>query len=358
MDVSSSSGEWEDLPLNQFSPRPALVTAECLVERARFAAIDMHNHLGRWLTPRHAWMVPDVPALLTNMEACNVRCIVNLDGRWGHELEENLNRYDRTYPDHFITFAQVDWSLAKERDFGGRLARQFEDSVARGARGLKVWKELGLAWRDARQALIPIDDARLHDLWECAGALDMPVLIHIADPVAFFQPLDRHNERYEELCRHPDWHFYGRDLPTFEELIEQFERLIAEHPRTTFIGAHVGCYAENLGWVARMLDMYPNFNVDISARLAELGRQPYAARRFFTTYHSRIAFGVDAFPPTPAAYAPYFRFLETADEYFPYDASGEGSQGRWRIYGLDLPDDVLRDVYSETATRLLVRGQD
>jgi predicted TIM-barrel fold metal-dependent hydrolase len=342
-----------DLRLVDFAPRPRLVVPEHRVLRARFPAIDAHNHLGRWLTPDHDWVLGDADALLPVLDACNITAIVNLDGMWGDELEANLDRYDRAHPGRILTFAQADWGLVTEPDFGARMARQLEDSVRRGARGLKVWKMLGLRYRDAGGRLIPIDDDRLSDLWEAAAALNIPVLIHIADPVAFFDPLDRFNERWEELQRHPDWHFHGPQYPPFEALIAQFERLIAGHPRTTFIGAHVGCYPENLEWVGRMFATYPNFNADIAARLAELGRQPYAAKRLFERYPDRIVFGLDSFPPTAAAYAPYFRFLETADEHFPYAPDGVGGQGRWRIYGIELPDDVLRQVYHGTAARLL-----
>lgn len=293
-----------ELTLADFDPQPTLVTPAHAVTRARFRAIDAHNHLGRWLSADGGWTVPDVPELLATMDACNLQGIVNLDGMWGDELEANLDRYDRAHPGRFFTFAHADWSLVTQPNFGARMARQLEDSVRRGARGLKVWKTLGLRYRDAQDRLIPVDDPRLHDLWEAAGALGVPVLIHIADPVAFFQPLGPRNERWEELHRHPDWHFHGPEFPSFEALMEQFERLIAAHAATTFIGAHVGCYAENLGWVGRMLSTYANFNVDIGARLAELGRQPYTARRFFTRHARRIVFGLDGFPPAAEDYAP------------------------------------------------------
>jgi predicted TIM-barrel fold metal-dependent hydrolase len=340
--------------LSMYAPRPMLVVDHHHPRRARHRAIDAHNHLGRWLTPDDSWMIPDVSALLTVLDDANIETIVNLDGRWGDELEANLDRYDRAYPGRFVTFAQVDWDLTTRQDFGTRMARQFEDSVRRGARGLKVWKTLGLHFRDARDKLIPIDDERLIDLWEAAGALHVPVLIHIADPVAFFQPLDYTNERWEELSRHPDWHFYGDDFPSFEALITQFEHVIARHPGTIFIGAHVGCYAENLIWVDRMMRTYPNFNVDIAARLAELGRQPYSSRRLFEQHADRIVFGLDSFPPTVDAYAPYFRWLETADEYFPYSSRGVGGQGRWNVYGIGLDDETLRHIYHDTAARLLL----
>jgi predicted TIM-barrel fold metal-dependent hydrolase len=352
--MTDTSRDVSDLRLADFAPRPTLVVEQHEVRRARFPAIDAHNHLGRWLSRDGGWVARDVPELLRVLDACNSTAVINLDGMWGDDLEANLDRYDRAYPDRFITFAQVDWDVVTQPDFGARMARQLEDSVRRGARGLKVWKTLGLRYRDAQGRLIPVDDERLFDLWEAVAERHVPVLIHIADPVAFFQPLDRFNERWEELHGHPDWHFYGPAFPSFETLIEQFEHLVARHPRTTFIGAHVGCYPENLGWVGRMMDTYPNFHVDISARLAELGRQPYSSRRLFERHPDRIVFGLDSYPPTADAYAPYFRFLETADEYFPYSSHGIGIQGRWNVYGIDLPDEVLRQVYHDTAARLIL----
>jgi predicted TIM-barrel fold metal-dependent hydrolase len=302
-------------------------------------------------------VVRDVQALIGAMDACNLQAIVNLDGMWGDELDANLKRYDCAYPDRFYTFAHCDWSLLELPDFGMRLARQLELSAAQGARGLKVWKTLGLQYRDRSGSLLPIDDARLHDLWAVAGELKLPVVIHIADPVAFFLPLDATNERWEELHAHPDWQFPSPPFPSFDTLIGQFERLIARHPATTFIGAHVGCYAENLRWVARMLDTYPNFAVDMAARLAEIGRQPYTAKWFFEHYSNRIMFALDGVPPSAAQYAPYFRFLETADEYFNYSTDPNGAQGRWRVYGINLADDVLRKVYAENARRIIVERQ-
>jgi predicted TIM-barrel fold metal-dependent hydrolase len=182
--------------------------------------------------------------------------------------------------------------------------------------------------------------------------LGIPVTIHIADPVAFFDPLDEYNERWEELHANPDWHFPSPPYPPFLTILEQFANLVTRHPRTTFIGAHVGCYAENLAWVGNLLDRAPNFYVDISARISELGRQPYTARRFFIEYADRILFGTDM-GPDPEAYRIYYRFLETDDEYFNYGLSEIPGQGRWRIYGLHLPDVVLEKVYFQNAVRLL-----
>jgi predicted TIM-barrel fold metal-dependent hydrolase len=229
--------------------------------------------------------------------------------------------------------------------------------VQRGAQGLKIWKVLGLHVRDQHGELVPVDDPRLDPVWDTAGELGIPVLIHIADPVAFFDPLTPENERYEEISRHPDWAFSGAEFPPFGALIEQFERLIAGHPGTTFIGAHVGCYPENLGWVGHMLESYTHFNIDFSARIAELGRQPYRARRLFLRFPDRILFGTDT-APNLDYYHIYYRFLESDDEYFDYEPGEIPGQGRWQIYGLHLPDEVLEQVYYRNAERILVPNGD
>ena len=291
-----------------------------------------------------------------------MQAIVNLDGQWGDTLRAEIARYVEPYPGRFVVFASVDYdNWAADPQFGETEARRLRESAAAGARGLKIWKVLGLRARDAQGRLIPIDDPRLDPLWATAGELGLPVMIHVADPVAFFQPLDRHNERWEELHAHPDWHFFPTrprghlddpGFPSFAELMEQFANLLLRHPATTFIGAHVGCNAEDLDWVGRMLDACPNFYVDIAARLAELGRKPYSTRDFFLRYQDRILFGTDA-PADAGMYRLHYRFLETRDEYFPYGIGDRPGQGRWRIYGLGLPDDVLRKVYLDNARRVI-----
>jgi predicted TIM-barrel fold metal-dependent hydrolase len=342
-----------DLPLREYRPRSRLRVPEHHVPRAAVPAVDAHNHLGRWLGADGDWTTPDVGELLSVMDACNVATIVNLDGTWGDELEESLDRYDRAHPGRFVTFAHLDWRETAEGGFGERMAASLRDSVARGARGLKMWKHLGLRFRDNHARLIAPDDERLAPVWETAADLEVPVTIHLADPIAFFDPIDERNERLEELLANPDWWFGGPGLPGFDHLMASFEALVARHPRTTFIGAHVACAAEDLGWVGRMLDTYPNLNADIAARIAELGRQPRAARALIERHPDRIVFGTDLFPPARDIYAVHFRFLETGDEHFSYDTEEPPSQGRWAISGLDLPSDILAAVYAGNARRLI-----
>ena len=329
-----------DLRLTDFAPRASLVVPAHDVQRAKYPAVDFHNHLDAQ-EPREVLRV---------LDACGVERCVNITMRVGDEAVEMLERFQRAAPDRFSTVAWMDWRGLGEPDFFARSVERLERIVAKGARGLKVWKDLGLSLRDRDGSLLRVDDERLAPLFERAGELGVFVMFHTADPDAFFQPVDRFNERYEELSAHPDWGFHGSHF-TKAELLAQRNRVFARHPRTQFVGAHVAERPECLAEVAGWLEAHPNFSVDISARASELGRQPYTAREFFNNYSERILFGTDLVPEEEM-YRLYFRFLETADEYFDYP-SHASRQGRWQIYGLRLPDEVLRRVYRDNALRLL-----
>lgn len=366
-DTGGRYAEIANLPLADYSPKSTLVIDSSEVSRARFRAFDVHAHLGRWLVPGEDWvsadlagrcdgfwMIRDVEALIALFDDHNVAGCVNLDGRWNAELEANLDRYDRVHPDRFLTFCQLDWSLASEGDgFAAPLVASLRRSATAGARGLKVWKTLGLGVRDAAGELLLPDDERAAPIFATAGELGLPVLIHTADPRAFFAPVDARNERLEELLHHPEWSFSRAGLPDHERLIDSFEALVAAHPRTIFIGAHMAGNVEDLGWLSRMLSAYPNLHVDIAARLSDLGRQPRAARRLFCEHPDRILFGSDGLPPDAAGLRSCFRFLETADESYPYSDETPPPSGRWTISALELPDEVLRDVYADNARRIL-----
>jgi len=342
-----------NLRLRDFVPRAAARRPLTDVPRAAVPAVDAHNHLGRWLT--EDWASPDVGGLLEVMDASNVRAIVNLDGMVGEELDANLDRYDRAHPGRFATFAQWDRGLFATGAWR-ELGEQVAEAARRGAKGLKVWKDLGLHLRDDRGELVMPDDPRLDPVWDACVDAGIPVTIHVGDPVAFFWPLDERNERVEELLAHPDWWFGDRErFPPLERILEALEQLIARRSDVTFIGAHVLCLAEDVAWVARMLDTYPNAYADIAARIPELGRVPRAARELILRHADRVVLGTDAFPPDAAVYATHFRFLETADEYFPYEPSEDEPprEGRWAISGLDLPADVLERVYGGNALRLI-----
>ena len=342
-----------NLRLRDYLPRPALRGAEHPVERAAHPAIDAHNHLGRWLSADGGWMVPDVSRLLADMDAANVHAIVNLDGRWGDELEANLERYDRHHPGRFVTFCHLDWAETAAPGFGERLAQSLRRSLADGARGLKVWKDLGVSLTDERGALLLPDDERLAPVWQVAAEEGAPVLIHTADPRAFFAPVDATNERLEELLLNPGWSCAHLGGGHYERLLEALEGLVAANPATTFIAAHVAGAAEDLDRVERWLGAYPNLFVDIAARIAELGRQPRRARQLIVRHADRVLFGSDVFPPNREEYGVHFRFLETEDEHFAYSRDEPPPQGRWRISGLGLPGDVLDLVYAGNAARLI-----
>jgi len=190
-------------------------------------------------------------------------------------------------------------------------------------------------------------------LWERAAELGVPVAIHTADPVAFFQPVDERNERLEELLGHPEWSFADPAFPRFGQLMRSLEALVAAHPRTRFIGLHAGCNAEDIAWITRMLDTYPNVTIDIAARIAELGRQPRGTRALILRHPDRVLFATDLIPPERETYEIYFRFLKTDDEYFDYSPCDPPPTGRWCISALDLPAEVLRLVYSGNAQTLI-----
>ena len=298
------------------------------------------------------------------MERKNIRAMVNLTGGYEKGLAETVVRYDRAYPGRFYTFAEPSYSRFNERDYPKLQAQAIEQAHRDGARGLKILKTLGLYLREniTSGTLVKIDDARFDPMWDACAQLNIPVAIHVSDPIAFFTPTDRFNERYEELNNHPDWSFYGGDFPNNEELLAARNRVMARHPRTQFVVLHVGNFAEDLQNVSDNLDRYPNMFVDIAARIGELGRQPRTAHKFFDKYQDRILFGTDATPHgddypqqvfNDKLYEIYFRFLETEDEYFDYAPAKVPPQGRWKIYGINLPDSILSKVYYENAARVL-----
>ncbi|MGH9753033.1 MAG: amidohydrolase family protein [Blastocatellia bacterium] len=330
-----------DLRLSAFAPRSTLVTPVHEIKRAKFPAIDYHNHLDA--------QAPD--EVLRVMDDCDIERVVNITMRVGEEALEMIDRWRNFAPDRFATIGWMDWSdLGKPDFFFKRAVERLERLVERGACGIKIWKDLGLTLRDGAGELLRVDDERLAPLFEKAAELNAPVMFHTADPDAFFLPIDRFNERYEELAAHPDWGFHGSHFSK-DELLAQRDRVFERHPKTVFVAAHVAEKAENLAYVSALLDKHPNLYIDIGARIAELGRQPYTAREFFIRHAGRILFGTDLVPDVEM-YRLHFRFLETADEYFDYP-SHASRQGRWRIYGLHLPDEVLWKVYRENALRLL-----
>jgi predicted TIM-barrel fold metal-dependent hydrolase len=343
-----------------------IVLGACVTRApTRLRKVDVHTHFG-----------PDaVTRVLALMDAHGIDQVWNLSGSFpGGGLEQQLAAAARA-PGRIVVFANLDWRLAHTGPgYGARMAAQLRRARELGARGLKIPKALGLAYTDANGQVIPVDDPELDPVFAAAGELGLPVAIHTGDPVAFFQPARPANERWDELQVHPGWSFYGRGLPSWEELFAQLERRIARHPGTTFISVHFGNAAEYPERVAALLDRYPNLYVDTAARIPELGRHDAdKLRQIFIAHEDRILFGTDlgvgpdaddlmlgssgATPPTPADVERFFnaswRFFETADRAFPHPTP---IQGRWTIDGIRLPPGTLARVYARNAEGLLERG--
>lgn len=342
------------LPFSQWAPQRRLRAAETSVPRPAHPVIDVHNHLGRWLN-NGEWMIDDVDALVALMDECCVQTIVNLDGMWDDEVTANVDRYDRAHPRRFATFCQLDWRRLAEPGGERALLASLEDSVRRGAVGLKVWKNLGLMVRDGAGRLIMPDDPRVIEVISRAGELGLPVLIHTADPIAFFDPADRRNERLDELGAVPEWWFGDTDrYPSFDTLLNAHAALVLACTGTTFIGAHVGCAAEDLDRVERLLTDAPHYAIDTAGRMAELGRQPRRFARLVQAHPDQVLFGTDIYPVSAAQYRLHYRFFETADESFSYDPDSEiPGQGRWEVSALQLDSALLERVYRANAARIL-----
>lgn len=337
----------QEILLSDFDPQTQMAVAQHDILRAKYPVINIHAHFRRWY--QH-WTPQDLQAL---MKACNVIRIIDLDGELGPRLKQEVEQYAKPYPQDFTVFATfwfpdgvINWPYFTQS------LQQLEQAKQLGAQGIKIWKNLGLKTLDTNGCLIAVDDVRLDLVWEAAARLKLPILIHVGDPSAFFKPIDQHNERYEELHANPDWSFYGPQFPPLATVLNQFERVLARHPQTTFILAHLGNRTDDLSAAAGMLDRHPNLHMDISARISELGRQPVTARTFFIKYQDRLLFGTDG-NPEASVYRAYFRFLETRDEYFDYPFWPEFNYGRWKISGIGLPDEVLRKLYHDNAAKLL-----
>lgn len=361
----------QNLPLKDFEPKSMLRVKETTITEPSFPVLDFHTHLswaarsskGVALTGDRKFIVsPD--DILGTMDRKKLRTLVNLTGGYGNGLKEAIAKFDKAKPGRFLTMTEPAWALANEPGYSKTQVQMLEDAKKSGAVGLKVLKTLGLYLRDkvSEGSLLKIDDPRFDPMWDTAGKLGLPVAIHVSDPIAFFLPTDRYNERFEELNNHPDWSFHGKDFPSNDELLAARNRVIARHPKTQFVGLHVGNFAEDLGNVSAALDKYPNFHLDIAARIGELGRQPRNSKKFFEKYQDRILFGTDAVPngfETPQQiygdklYEIYYRFLETEDEHFDYAPAPVPPQGRWRITGIGLSKPILKKVYYNNAAKLL-----
>ncbi len=328
--------------MEAFEPISTLVVPENPTPRARYPFVDVHSH---------QWRPPDEAALqelLDAMDAMNMGTMVNLSGGSGEGLRAMVAAMEGRRPGRFVVFANLDFEGIDDPDWGRNAADQLSADVESGARGLKIFKNLGLSVQDGSGARVPVDDPRLDAVWARAGDLGIPVLIHSADPRQFWMPHDSTNEKWLELKLRPRRKRSDTDPAPFEQIIEEQHNVFRKHPETVFINAHLGWFGNDLGTLGRLMDEMPNMYVGIGAVLYEFGRQPRAARTFFEEYQDRVLFGKDSWAPEEYPY--YFRTLETADEYFDYYRK---YHAMWKLYGLDLPDPVLRKLYYENALRII-----
>ncbi len=347
------------LLLDQFRPQSMLRAPQKNVTRAKFPLVDIHTHFRYRL--RHD--AEQLDAFVAEMDRHHIAVCVSLDGGLGTDFDEHAKFLWTKYPKRFAIFANIDWVGDGKQDdpstwachqqgFARETVQKLRAAVTQGACGLKLFKRFGLQYRNPDGSLVRIDDARWDPIWQVCGELKIPVIIHTADPAAFFLAINEQNERWEELHRHPEWSFPADRFPARSDLLAARNRVIARHPGTTFIGAHVANNPEDLQQVARWLERYPNLVVEFASRIGELGRQPYTARRFMERYADRVLFGTDGPWPTRRIQL-YFQFLETYDEYFPYSEKEFPPQGFWQIYGVGLSDETLRKIYYENALRIV-----
>ncbi len=337
----SISLQAQDLTFEEYNPTSTLVVPGDIVNKAKFPFIDVHGHQYRMPTQ-------DLTPVIAAMDTLNMGIMVNLSGRSGENLQKSVKNIADHYPNRFVVFANINFEGVGSPRWTEKTVAQLEKDVQNGARGLKIYKSLGLRHKDVNGKRVAVDDARLDPIWSLCGTLGIPVLIHTADPKPFWDEFNADNERWLELKTRPN-RKRGPDNPaSWETLIAEQHHMFKKHPKTTFINAHMGWYANNLPKLSQLLDEMPNMNVGIGAIIAELGRQPRQAKAFFIKYQDRILFGKDSWKPEE--FPTYFRVLESDDEYFPYHKKYHAF---WPMYGLDLPDDVLKKVYYKNALRIV-----
>lgn len=327
--------------IEEYQPKSTLVTKEHKIERAKFPFIDIHSH--HWNpTPQ------EVDQLVKEMDTINLRVMVNLSGGTGEQLRQTVAVMKGRYPDRFVVFANLSYDDLNTPGYGKRAAARLEQDVKSGAQGLKIFKNFGMDLKYAKGERVHVDDPEFDPVWDKCAELKIPVLIHVAEPSAFFDPWDYHNERWLELKQFPGRARPPEKYPPFETLMAERDHLFAKHPKTNFIAAHLAFHGNDLERLGKLFDAYPNVYVDIAAVLAELGRQPYTAHDFLVKYQDRVLMGKDFYEVNE--YKWYFRALETRDEYFEYYRQRHAF---WRIYGFQVPDEVLKKVYYKNALKLV-----
>ena len=355
---ASAQNGVDDIPFHEYDPPSTLVVPEHPLVRARFPFIDVHSH-------QPGMGEGDLSGIVADMDAMNMAVMVNLSGRGfrratnpdgtfrfgfqdGAYLERAVDNAAKNAPGRFVVFTNFSTAGLDEPGWAERTTAELRADVANGAKGLKIYKDLGMDAKDGSGKRIPVNDPRLDPVWRTCAELGIPVLIHTADPAPFWQAKDAKNERLFELIERPERYRDPASFPPWEQIIGEQHDLFRRHPRTQFIDAHLGWLGNDLGRLGKLLDELPNVTTEIGAVLAELGRQPRAARAWLIRYQDRVMFGKDAW--TPPEYHTYFRVLETDDDYFDYYRRRHAF---WKIYGLDLPDDVLKKIYYKNALRVI-----
>jgi uncharacterized protein len=329
------------MDVEEYEPTSTLVVPETKVTKAKFPFIDVHNH--QWTMP-----IQDLDKLVVEMDSLNMGVMVNLSGFRGKYLEWSLDNVNEKYSDRFALFLNINFENLDDEGWPEEPLQMLEDAVEHGVKGLKIYKGLGLTDKDNEGNRIAIDDERLDPIWAKCGELGIPILIHSGEPNSFWKPKDKNNERWLELKQYPSRYRDPEELPSFEEIIAEQHHIFRKHPNTTFINAHLGWFGNDLGRLGELFDELPNVYTELGAVIAELGRQPRFARAWMIQYQDRVMMGKDTYKKEE--YYTYFRILETADEYFDYYRK---RHAHWKMYGLDLPDSVLKKVYYKNALNVI-----
>lgn len=332
----------QTMTIEEYDPKSTLVVPQHPVTKAKYPFIDVHNHQNSDMSKAA------LDKLVTEMDALNMRTMVNLSGGSGNDLKSGVANLKENYPKRFVVFANVDFSRIDDADFGPQAAAQLAQDVKNGAQGLKIFKNLGMTLKDKNGRRVPTDDPRLNPIWQKCAQLKIPVLIHTGEPRSFFDPIDARNERWLELKQFPNRARPSGQYPAWEQVMQEQHNLFKKHPQTIFINAHLGWLGGDLARLGKLLDQLPNVYTEIGAVLAELGRQPRTARAWFIQYQDRVLFGKDAYQASE--YHTYFRVLETNDEYFDYYRKRHAF---WKMYGLGLPDEVLKKLYYKNALKII-----
>jgi len=333
------------IDFESYNPPSSLVVPEHPLRKAKFPFIDVHNH-------QYNMPTQDIPALLKQMDSLNMGVMVNLSGRGSmsdnNHLANAIQNAKKSTPNRIVVFTNISFNGVGNADWAGKTVAQLEADVKAGAKGLKIYKSLGFSAKDIDGNTLRVDDPRLDPVWAKCGELGIPVLIHTADPKQFWEDADEHNERWLELLTYPNRKRSATNPAPWEDMIQQQHNIFRKHQKTNFINAHFGWYANDLAHLGKLMDSFPNMYTEFGAVIAELGRQPKAAKAFFEKYQDRILFGKDSW--VPSEYTTYFRVLETEDEYFPYHKKYHAF---WRMYGLGLSDKVLKKIYYKNAIKII-----